>query len=239
MHLYIRDNVLYIIYLSAEPTSLRTLTESDIIANTFHIKLSASNDLVTKYIATWKATEAGVVSTDNVDNKLILKYNVNKYGINEETVDYYTQNIFSTILKSATFWLIRLANTWKQVEFDTPLTMLALDLFDCVTLNMAQLSAAPIKTIITGIQYNNQENTIHFECLTPIRSGETDQYKFFWPADIDSASLFPPTAEEANAGAGYPFIVTPPIGHILRGGDVVLDDETHIILSAGDQYPRT
>ncbi len=235
--IYIRDNVLHIIYLPEEPTSIRTLTESDIIANTFTVSLSDSSDLVTKYVAEWKSTEAGVVSTDNVDNKLILKYNVTKYGINEETVDYYTQNTFSTILKSSTFWLIRLANTWKKVEFDTPLSMLDLDLFDCITINISQLSATPIKTIITGVQYNNVENTIHFECLTPIRSGETTQYKFFWPADIDPASLFPPTVEETNAGAGYPFTITPPIGHILRGGDLVLDDETHVILSAGDQYP--
>ncbi len=235
--LYVRDDVMFIVYLSKEPTSLRTLTEADIIANTFNVKLSDSSDLVTKYTATWRETEAGVVSTDNVDNKLVLKYNVTKYGINEETTDYYTQNTFSTILKSSTFWLIRLANTWKQVEFDTPLTMLDLDLFDCVTLDVAQLSSTPVKTIITGIQYNNEDNTIHFECLTPIRSGETIPYRFFWPADIDAANLFPPTQEEINAGAGYPFIITPPVGHILRGGDVVLDDETHVILSAGDQYP--
>ncbi|MFA5344650.1 MAG: hypothetical protein WC315_00005, partial [Candidatus Omnitrophota bacterium] len=235
--LYIRDDVVFIVYLAEEPTSLRTLTESDIIANSFNIKLSDSSDLVTKYVATWKETEAGVVATDTTDNKLVLKYNVNKYGIMEDSTDYYTQNTFSTILKSATFWLIRLSNTWKQVEFDAPLTMLDLDLFDCITLEVGQLSSTPVKSIITSIQYDNDNNTIHFECLTPIRSGETEQYKFFWPADIDPASLFPPTQEEINAGAGYPFIITPPIGHILRGGDVVLDDETHVILSAGDQYP--
>ncbi len=235
--IYIRNEVVFIVYLSEEPTSLKTLTESDIVANTFKIKLSDSGDLVTKYTATWKATEAGVVKTDSIENKIILKYNIAKYGVNEEETDYYTQNIYSTILKSATFWLIRLANTWKQVEFDTPLTMLDLDLFDCVTLNVAQLSSVPVKIIVTGLQYNNQDNTVHFEGLTPIRSGESTPYTFFWPADIDPANLFPPTAEEANAGAGYSFVVTPPIGHILRGGDVVLEDEASVILSAGDPYP--
>ena len=235
--LYVRDNTVYIVYLAEEPISLRTLTESNIIANTFNIILSDSSDLVTKYTATWKETEAGPVSTDNVDNKLTLKYNITKYGINEETTDYYTQTTFSTILKSATFWLIRLANTWKKVEFDTPLTMLDLDLFDCITLNVAQLSATPIKTIITAIQYNNEENTIHFECLTPIRSGETIPHKFFWPADIAAGNHFPPITDGVAAGAGYPFIVAPPIGHILRGGDMVLDDAVQVVQSAGDQYP--
>jgi len=235
--LYTRDNTVYIRYLSEEPVSLRTITESDILANSFNITLSSSDDIVTKYTALWKESDAGVVSTDNVDNKLVLKYNVTKYGINSSEINYYTQNTFSTILKSATFWLIRLANTWKKVEFDTPLHMLDLDLFDCVTLNITKLSASPVKVIVTSIQYNNDANTIHFECLTPIRSGETEPYTFFWPADIDQANLFPPTLDEINAGAGYPFIITPPVGHILRGGDVVLDDATHIILSSGDQHP--
>jgi len=235
--IYIREGVLYITYLAEEPTSVRTFTESNILANTFKIKLSDTNDLVTKYSVDWSSTEAGVVSTDSVDNRLILKYNANKYGISESSTSYYTQNTYSTILKSATFWMIRSANTWKQVEFDAPLTMLDLDLFDCVTLSVAQLSSTPIKAIITGIQYNNKENFIHFECQTSIRSGETTPYKFFWPADIAAGSLFPPTSDEADAGAGYPFVVTPPVGHILRGGNVVLDDQTHIILSAGDQYP--
>ncbi|MCK9570334.1 hypothetical protein M0R72_15415 [Candidatus Pacearchaeota archaeon] len=235
--IYTREDTLYIVYLSEEPSSVRTFTESNILANTFKLKLSDTNELTTKYSVDWSSTEAGIISTDNVQNKLILKYNANKYGISEVSVPYYTQNTYETILKSATFWLIRGANTWKQVEFDSPLSMLDLDLFDCVTIDVDQFSTTPVKAIITGIQYNNKDNTIHFECTTSIRSGETTPYPFFWPANISATSIFPPPSDDSIAGAGYPFIVTPPVGHILRGGNTVLDDQTHIILSAGDQYP--
>jgi hypothetical protein len=234
---YVRDETLYIVYLAAEPTSIRTLTQSDILSNTLNVFLTNTDDLRTKYVANWKESEARVISTDNVDNSIILKYNVSKYGIEEEVIDYYTQNTYSTILKSATFWLIRLANNWKSVSFDTPIKHLDLDLFDCVTLNISQLSSSPVKCIITSIQYDNAENIIHFECLTPIRSGETTTYPYFWPAALDQATIFPPTYDELVAGAGYTFTVTPPIGHILLGGSTYLDDQAHITLSSGDLYP--
>ncbi len=234
---YTRDNTLFIKYLAKEPASVRTLSEADILTNSFIIKYTESMDLGTKQSITWQSAEAPVISGATIDQLLVLKHNVSKYGIVQNEHSYYTQNTFDTILKSATFWLIRAANTWKIVEFDTPLEMLDLDVFDCITLDMTQLSPTPVKVIITKIQYNNQDNKVHFECLTPIRSGETSPYQFFWPADLDPHVIFPTTEEETNAGSGYSFNVTPPVGHILLGGDTTLQDQRRIIMSAGDKYP--
>ncbi len=234
---YTRDNTLLIKYLAKEPASVRTLTKSDILTNSFLIKYTESMDLGTKQSVTWQPAEVPVIGGAAAEQLLVLKHNVSKYGIVQNDHNYYTQNTFDTILKSATFWLVRAANTWKLVEFDTPLEMLDLDVFDCITLDMTQLSPDPVKVIITKIQYNNQDNKVHFECLTPIRSGETQPYQFFWPADIDPHIIFPTTNEEINAGSGYTFTVTPPIGHILLGGDTTQQDERRIILSAGDRYP--
>lgn len=234
---YIRGDTLYIKYLALEPTSVRTLTSDDIIVSSFKIQYTETENLGTKQIISWRQTDAPILKETDPDQKIVLKHNVSKYGIYAEDHNYYTQNTFDTILKSATFWLIRTANTWKTVEFDTPLSMLDLDVFDCITLNISHLSATPVKVVITSAQYNNENNTIHFECLTPIRSGEITPYPFFWPASIDPAMIFPLTAEEAHAGAGYAFTVTPPTGHILRGGDVILQDERRVIMSSGDQFP--
>jgi hypothetical protein len=234
---YVRDNVLYIKYLAAEPASVRTLTADDIVVNTFKIKYTESEDLETKQVISWRQTDAPVVKGTIPDQKIVLKHNVSKYGIMEADHNYYTQNTFDTILKSATFWLIRGANTWKTVEFDTPLSMLDLDVFDCITLNIDHLAPTPVKVIITSAQYNNESNVVHFECMTPIRGGEMTPYVFFWPATADPHEFFPLTTEEAHAGAGYAFTVTPPVGHILLGGDIALQDEKRVIMSSGDQHP--
>lgn len=234
---YIRDEVVHIKYLSEEPTSIRTITKSDIIANSFLISLTETEDIATKHVVDWQKTEAGITSTDEVDLKLVLKHNVPKYGIAEEDWDYYTQNTYDTILKSSTFWLIRRANTWKHVEFDTPLKHLDLDIFDCVTLNIAEFSSTPVKVIIESAVYNPDNNTIHFECWTPILAGTDEVYVWAWPALQNQNLRFPLPGEEAEAGAGYSFEVTPPVDHILRSGYEDPGDGPPIIFSSGDQHP--
>lgn len=234
---YIRNNIIYLKYLSEEPTSVRTLTESDIIANTFQIKLTETEDLVTKHAIDWQKTEAGIEKDDNIELKIILKHNVSKYGLHSESYKYYTQNTYDTILKSATFWMIRRANSWKLVEFDVPLKHLDLDIFDCITLNVAKFSSNPIKVVIENITYNPNNNAIHFECWTPILAGTDEVYHWAWPANQAAVSIFPLTKEEKWAGAGYKFKVAPPIGHVLRGGYQDVGDSMQLIMTAGDRHP--
>jgi len=226
---YIRNNIVFIKYLSVEPASVRTLTESNIIANTLKVKLTDSDNIVTKHSIAWKKTGAGIKSNDEIDLNLILKHNVNRYGIKEESHDYYTQNTYSTILKSATFWMIRDSNSWKTIEFDTPLTQLDIDVWDCITLNTAQFSS---KCIVTSINYNWAENTIHFEVWTPILAGNTTPYIWAWPAAQNALETFP-TPNDESQDAGYSFEITPPIDHILLGGG----EATGSIVSTGDRNP--
>ena len=235
--LYIRDEVVFIKYLSEEPTAIRTITESDIVANTFIITLTETEDIVTKHTIGWKKTDAMVEEDDETNLKIILKHNVAKYGITESGWNYYTQNLYDTVLKSATFWLIRRANTWKYIEFDMPLKHLDLDVFDCVLLNVAQFSASPVKVVIESAAYNPGTNTIHFRCWTPILAGTDEVYTWAWPAQQTEVSRFPLPGEEEKAGGGYTFTVTPPIEHILRSGYVDTGDAPTIILTSGDQNP--
>lgn len=235
--IYIRNNVVYIKYLSEEPSSVRTITESDIISNTFLISLTETEDIATKHTINWQKTEAGVEDDDEVNLKIILKHNVPKYGVTAENWNFYTQNTYDTILKSATFWLIRRANTWKRVEFDTPLRHLDLDIFDCITLDVAQFSSNSVKVVIESATYNPSTNTIHFECWTPILAGTDEEYMWAWPAQQPAINRFPLLEEEVYAGAGYAFTVTPPIGHVLRGGYVDTGDGPSVILTSGDQNP--
>jgi len=234
---YIRNNVIYLKYLSEEPSSVRTLTESDIIANTFQIKLTETEDLVTKHVVDWQKTEAGIEEDDDVKLKIILKHNISKYGLHSESCKYYTQNTYDTILKSATFWMIRQANSWKLVEFDVPLKHLDLDIFDCITLDVAEFSSNPIKVVIENITYSPDNNAIHFECWTPVLAGTDEVYYWAWPAEQAAISIFPLAGEEMWAGAGYEFEVTPPVGHILRGGYQDAGDGMQLIMTAGDRHP--
>ncbi len=233
---YVRNGVIFIKYLATEPTSVRVITSSDILAKSFQITHTPSEDLITKSVVNWQSTgipfEAGRV----VEKTIVLKHNIPKYGVHEGDYDYYTQNTFETILKSATFWLIRDSHTWKYVEFDTTIKHLDLDLFDCITLNLPQFSASPVKCIITEATFNNKNNIVHFRAWTPIRAGTTEPYSLAWPANLPAQTVWPLDGETRWANPGYAFQVVPPLDHILSGGNT--DDlENFVVQSSGDQYP--
>lgn len=233
---YIRNGMMFIKYLAAEPTSVRTITASDILTQSFEVSLTQSEDLITKSIINWEETEVGVVDSDKVKKIIVLKHNTPKYGVQEESYDYFTQNTYSTILKSATFWLIRQSYTWKYVEFSTTIQHLDLELFDCITLNLPQFSTAAVKCIITDVQFNNKNNTIHFRAWTPIRAGTTEPYTLAWPASVPAATVWPLDGETQWADPGYDFNITPPLGHILSGG-ATTELENFVPQTRGDVHP--
>jgi hypothetical protein len=230
---YVRNSVMFIRYLPTEPASVRTLSESDILTGTFQESLSVTEEVYTTHNIKWQKAGAAVQDNEEPERKLVLKYNVDKYGTVAQDWDYYTYNLYDLVLKSATFWLIRKANSWKRVKFSLPLKHMDLDVLDCVTINVAQFSSTPVKCIIETMTIDPNENTVTLDCWTPVRSGETTPYFWAWPAQQPCASVWP-LPLDTHGGGGYNFEVTPPVGHLLLGG-YHRDDQ--LIISSGDLHP--
>ncbi len=230
---YIRNDVVYLTYLAVEPTAVRTISEDDILLGTFVESLSNTDDIITTHKITYRKAGARVRGEDPLDFKIHLKYNVEKYGTEVEEWDYYTQNNYDTVLKSATFWLIRKACSWKKLEFDLPVKHIDLDVNDAIMVDVAQFSSTPVKCIIELSRYDPVNNLVHIVCWTPIRSGELEPYYWAWPA-AQAATAVWPLPGDTNGGAGYNFEVTPPIGHVLLGGAT---NEDQITITTGDQHP--
>lgn len=229
---FVRNDVMYITYLSEEPTSVRTLTESDILNESFVDSLSETEDVYTTHKITWQPAGAAVVDDEDAERKLVLKYNVKKYGTVEDDYDYYCLNEFSLVQKTGTFWLIRKANSWRKVQFNTPIRNLDLDIGDCFTLDIDYFGD-PIKCVIEAIQYNSEDETVFISAWTPIRSGETSEFYWAWPAYKPAVAVWPLPGDTAGGG-GYNFSVTPPVGHILLGGYKRYDQ---LMLTTGDLHP--
>jgi hypothetical protein len=199
--LWLSNGKFYIKYLPEEPTSDATISLSDLDAETgVELEMTATEDLVTKMIVEWRLSWAA-----DDPNKLILRHNVKKYGTQQETFDFYCYNQPDIILKVATFWLIRKSNTWKKVRFKTFLQKLNLETFDTATLDFGTrkyVSDNPVKAIVEEAVYNSDDQTIDFTCWTPVKSGEMEPYKFFWPANISVSETFPTREEKAAGLAG-------------------------------------
>lgn len=195
--LWISNGVFYIKYLPEEPDVDDTITASDVDAESgIEVELTPAEDIVTKMVVTWHLSWA-----EEEPNRLILRHNVAKYGTQEEEYDSYIYNQPDIVLKCATFWLIRLANTWKKVRFSTALNKLNLETFDTVNLALGSnyVVNGEVKAVVEQANYNSTENTVDFECWVPVRSGEMEEYRFAWPSQVDPQWTFP-TDEDIEAG---------------------------------------
>ena len=193
--LWIKDGIFYLKYLPEEPAADDTITLSDIDAeNSIVTELTSTEDLVTKMRIKWRLNYS-----EEGQRLLLLRHNVKKYGIHEQEYDYYIYNQPDIVLKMATFWLIRKANTWKRVKFSTFLNKLNLETFDCVTLAFGEtyVANADVKSIVESAHYNSESHRIDFECWTPVKSGEMEPYELAWPASSD---LTFPTVQEIQDG---------------------------------------
>lgn len=229
----IRDDRIYLKYLSEEPTPVKTLTASDLLSQSLQIGHTPTEDIATKHVINWAPAGASIDRDDPKDRQIILKYNVPKYGTRSLQKTYFSQNTFDTILKSATFWLIRRAHTWKMLSFDTALTHLDLELFDCIEVDVPQLSSQPVKCLITQSQIDLENNRLHFEAWTPILAGETEPFPWAWPADKTPTLPWPLPGDEHLADPNPGITVSPPLGHILAGGGELIG----AVVSSGDPRP--
>lgn len=211
--IFLRNDTFYLRYLAEEPTVDETITNSDVdFDNSVEVFHTDTEDIVTKYVAEWKYDYA-----INDPNKLILRHNVAKYGVQEETYDFFCFNIQELVRKTATFWLIRKSNTWRKIRFSTFLHKLRLETFDCAGVTLNELGDGQIKCIVEQASYDSDNHTINFECWTPIKSGTRVPYDFAYPANVSVTALFPTDAEVnagfAGAGNTPGFSVIAPFDH--------------------------
>lgn len=203
--LYLQNDVFFLKYLSAEPTQDDSLTRADVETETLKIEYSATEDLVTRMIATYNKTGLPLEPGEK-QSKYVLRHNIKKYGLHSSTEHFHIYNIPELVLKSATFWMIRRSNTWKKIRFQTFHTKIRLDTLDTLLLSFSEtfFANSPIKGIIEQAEYNSAENSIMMLVHTGIKTGEMDQYIHFWPALQDPPEEFPTNLEiELGFAGGY------------------------------------
>ena len=217
--LWQRDDTFFIKYLAEEPTTVATLQEDDILQDnsdkgTLKILLTSTNDLITKHTSEWKRDYAVPKP-----NKLILRHNISKYGTHDATEDYFPYAFLDIVRKSATFWLIRSANTWKRVTCNVSLQFAKLEPFDAVLVDLPDVASVPVIGVVERATLNSEGKEIKLEIWTPVRSGETEAYDFAFPAGISENALYPTVDDRdqlfAGSGKDPNFSVIAPPGHPL------------------------
>lgn len=198
---WLNDNKFYIRYLSERPTPVDTITDDDVLVETMSVTCTETEKLVTKLTALWKAR-----TNQSEANKIIYKYNTLRYGTFPLEYDFYAFNVRQLVEKSATFWIIRKANTFKILKFKTALNKLRLENFDPVTIDLegGMVANGPVLGIIQRASYNSDDNTIDFEVWIPVRLGEMEEYVFCHPSGLSVDYRYPVEADP-NLATGNPF----------------------------------
>lgn len=240
--LVLRNDVFYIKYLSEEPDVDFTINQSDIIPGTFELSHTDTEDLVTTVVAIWRDDYAKEERVGPY--KFNVKYNHPTYGAHREEFDFWAFSHRQLVQKSATFWLIRMANTFRKIKFSTPMHKLQAEVLDCCEVTYDDFAPTPIKCIVESAIYDSAENRIDFELWTPVRSGEQEAFKFAWPAGIQVTDYWPTKDDRLNriAGGGdSPNVdVEPPGSHPLAlppGFTVNTIDSPCHALGAGEAGP--
>lgn len=191
--IWLKDGKYYLKFLPRKEDPVDTLTLDDF--GSLAIRTTTTEDVVTKYIATWR--------TDYVkpENRIILRYNagLKRYGINEGGYNFTAFNARELVERASTFWLIRQSNTWKYVDATVYMDKLNLELNDTVTIDTPHISC---DGVIENIEYNPDDYSIRLTIWTPIRAGESQPYDFAWPAGISETTFFPTFNEITSGAAG-------------------------------------
>jgi hypothetical protein len=205
--LWVSNGVVYLKYLPEVPTVVDTITVSDLDAEAgVVVDLTPTEDLVTKMLVSWRVSLEGFTVNDTsvTDRLILLRHNVKKYGVQEQSYDWYMFNQPDIVYKMATFWLIRNSITWKTLKFKTFLNHLNLETFDAVTLDLPYVSTNPVTAVVTSASYNSVDNCVDISCVVPVEAGTMTVNPFYWPSALPVTTTWPTQAdiESGNAGGG-------------------------------------
>lgn len=192
---WLKNNRFFIKYLPKRSVSTATISEADIIEQSLEVSYTESEDLKTKIVASWRPD---YISKPNL---VVLRYNIKYYGMHERRDSYFIYNMQQLVEKSATFWLIREANTFKRVTLKVPIKHLAIETLDTVTLDFDHdyVANGPIDCVVEGASLDTNDYTVTLNLWVPIRAGEMTEYDFAWTGDLTVQYVFP-TAEDVNTG---------------------------------------
>jgi hypothetical protein len=217
LSIWISNDIFYLKYLPESSPPIERITETDINQTTMVINTTETEDLVTKFVINYKPD-----LSQPDPYKMILRFNIAKYGIHERSFDWYIFNNADAILICATFWLIRMANTWKRLNCKVPLTKLKLETLDTVSLEFAKnyIANVAVNGIVQKATVNTDDWSIDMDIWTPVRLGEMTPYPFAYPEGVDQQLIFP--TQKDIAGSFPSDTPTAAIGGILSafGGTV-------------------
>ena len=190
-------------YLSVEPSSDATVSETEIELKSFGLRFTEIEDIYTRLTGEWRGDGA-----QEEPFKYVKENNINTFGLREETRDVFIYNIESLVQKSINFWSTRLSNIWRKVILKTYPEFLKLEIFDTTTLALTDtslLNIASIKSVVNDSVFNQDNGLITLELELPSKAGTSIVDSAYWlddsgdPTPSDPVDSFSAPDEDLQA----------------------------------------
>lgn len=195
--IWFNDGKFFVKYLPIMSDPIETIAPNDVDLGSVQITYTPSEDLITKFIATWKANQS-----DKEENKIIFRNRIDRYGTLEKTYDFFVFNDQRLVEKSAEFWVIRFSNTWKRITFRTYLHKLKIETWDTITLQGGMFVAnGDINVIVESCKFDSATSKLLITCWVPVRAGEMTEYPFAHPGDLPTEYVYPNAILDPQAGS--------------------------------------
>ena len=136
--LYVKNGTVFMDYLSEIVAGVGTITLADVLQGSLTYGRRPSRDIVTRIEANWLKDHSGRPSATQ---QYVYENNIDSFGMQEETYDFFIYNIFELVEASVDFWGYRKSQAWMHVTFVTPLFNLKYEYLDVLTINMLDISS--------------------------------------------------------------------------------------------------
>lgn len=206
--IFLRSGVFTVVYLPAEPATVDTITEADIVVGSLAILSTETEDLITKM----KAQYTIDYSQEQQQDVIVFRNNINKYGMLESDQQWYIYTDAYSVQNAAAFWMMRKSNTFKRVQFKTMLHKLRLEPFDAITLDFSSpyIASGPVTAVIETVTFDPVDCTIDITCWTPVLFGSLVASSIGFPIPFDTPEvIYFPYILQQFAAQSLPNIIMP------------------------------
>lgn len=226
--LWIQHDTVFIRYMPESPTPYKTITPADIEAASLKLSYTNTEQLITKYVATWRQTYA-----QTQEYTMTMRRNLSRYNEIMDSHEFFIYNTRDLVWKSATWWMLMKGSTFKLAKFRLFINNLDLQTQDCINIDMGNMfdkngnivpntmiSSGPTKAIITKATYNSSDFSVDVECWLPILAGKQTEWQFAFPKNFSTVNSWPTLTDIAGGDAGSPRNMQVPSGltYNLGGG---------------------
>jgi len=155
--LFVKDDIVYIKFLAETPVTISEINKDITELKTMELGFTDTEDIVTNLKAIYVSDYSG---TPEAAKELTYTNNTDKFGVEEEEIDFFIYTNPICVKVAATFWGYRYSNSWRQIEVTSFLPNIGVESYDWVNIDISQFSSYALPALVRSTKHDTGEHRI-------------------------------------------------------------------------------